>query len=234
MTALERTKRLREQLEHGKNDAKYRDDAKGLEAMRVVLEELRSRLQVQLTTARLLVDKGVFDVAAMPALDKLHKSVSDNIAAFDETPQSLRNSRRFTTLEKRAKKVIEALDAALAKAWASEFASAPSPQMQLLAQIEKVPGQAASVAAIRATNTRLQSFRNTVPTEEQDWGTYRNVRDDLEALLGNLDADAFPPEALAFCKAAQAGGASIDMLTDDVSEWLEQHGLLDGLRIRFT
>ncbi|PRP96527.1 hypothetical protein ENSA5_36030 [Enhygromyxa salina] len=234
MTALERAKRLREQLELSKDDAKHHDDAKALEQMRAVLEQLRTQLLEQLTTASLLVTKEVFDAAAMPALDKLQKSVRDNISAFDGTSQSLRKSRRITTLEKRAKKVIGTLEEALTEAWANEFASAPSPQMQLLGQIEKVPGQAELVARIRAANTQLQSFRSTVPTHEETWTRYLHVRDDLEVLLANLGAEAFPASALAFCKAAQAGGASVDMLTDEVREWLEQHELLDSLRIRFV
>lgn len=70
------------------------------------------------------------------------------------------------------------------------------------------------------------------PANEEDFVEIESAWDDIRGMISELPEIARDPKVQEFLKAANSqGGASIDLLTDEVREWLHENNIAEKYRI---
>jgi flagellin-specific chaperone FliS len=93
--------------------------------------------------------------------------------------------------------------------------------------------------SLRPTLQRIYSLDRQIqevefPKNSEDFDRLDKLIEQLRQSLDSLSSDKIPEDVQKFLKAAANQGATIDLLTLEVKEWLIQHRIADYLRIRLT
>jgi ribonuclease D len=83
-------------------------------------------------------------------------------------------------------------------------------------------------------NLDRQIQKVEIPKNSEDFDRVDKLIEQLKQSLESLSSDKIPEDVQRFLKAAAKSGATIDLLTLEVKEWLIQHRLAESLRIRLT
>lgn len=94
---------------------------------------------------------------------------------------------------------------------------------------------------------RIEAFKNTVrqiqiidgeiknvtyPKDNADFIEYESKIKQLKHAWDSLSSDEVPEAVLNFLRAAANQGAPLNLLTSEVQDWINQHGISDSLKIR--
>ena len=89
-----------------------------------------------------------------------------------------------------------------------------------------------TVQGIRYLNDQIQ--RQKLPQTFDEFEKTELLIDRLREHWPNLSSDEVPETVLRFLKDAVDFGAPLNLLTTEVRDWLDRHGISDSLRIRLT
>lgn len=87
---------------------------------------------------------------------------------------------------------------------------------------------------LEQANLDRQIQKVEIPKNSEDFDRVDKLIEQLRQSLESLSTDKIPEDVQKFLKAAAKSGATIDLLTLEVKEWLIQHRLAESLRIRLT
>lgn len=106
---------------------------------------------------------------------------------------------------------------------------------ELLQVLEGVPALAGPVRDIRAARAQMRQASEALPSDAADIAAARVAADRLSGLWESLAGGGIPEAVVVFLRAAgQRNGAVFSLLTPEVGTWLQQHALVDTLRIRLS
>lgn len=106
---------------------------------------------------------------------------------------------------------------------------------ELLRILGQVPGLEAAVVDIQNASARLRQLAETLPQDEAAVVRAQELMRDLRARWEALPTAEIAPEVLDFLRdAVMQTGAPLTSLNATVRNWLEAHGLLTNLRVRFS
>jgi DNA repair exonuclease SbcCD ATPase subunit len=106
---------------------------------------------------------------------------------------------------------------------------------QVLDVLNGIPAFAQTVQKVRVLTARLEQSRRSRPTSEEDFQNFDDLVTQVDAAWSELGSDEVPPNVERFLRAAGGReGAPLDLLTDDVKEWLETRRIDTSFRIRMS
>ena len=108
----------------------------------------------------------------------------------------------------------------------------PSTNQEMLYVLVKIEAFRPNVQKIRDLNTQIQ--RQKLPQTFEEFEQIERLIDQLREHWLTLSSDDFPETVLHFLKATVDFGAPLNLLTTEVRDWLDYHGISDSLRIRLT
>lgn len=221
-----------QRLQRAKEDEAKTEE---LERRRSELEDAHSKLAEEVVSAQVLLEHEQLAVTALPDCAKALESCDKVQALMDPDPTAITKGRDYGYLLNRVGKVEEDLRTANERSWRAVVSQHQGVDEAFLRRVEVFPGQADTVRRIRELKHEYDGATRYVPSSEDDYKRFDECYAALQQELANLDPEAFPDDVLRFFRAAQqASGAPLDVLTDGVRDWLEEHGFLDGVRVRFT
>lgn len=233
-SVTERCAELQTQLSSLRQAQDNQEKARVLGARREELEARRLKLTLAAASAAVLVKHEQLPAARLPDVAKAQQSCAVVRQRLDEDPESVTKGREYSLLLRRLDEINGSLDDLVQTAWSELVKRHEGGDERFLAQVERVPGQAAAVAAIRLARTVLLTASAQVPASDEQYQHFLTCSGALQEALGKVNRGDFPAEVLAFFKRAQSpAGAPLSLLTDGVRAWLERKGMVQGLRIRF-
>lgn len=172
-----------------------------------------------------------FDNEANALLSKVDEVESN----FKKHPEWILNSASykpqqfFTAVDS----LSNAISATAGLLW-SEYTRQRIPQTnnELLGLLSKIKDLRKTVDNIRAFSTKLEAMRSRVPINVDDFSAFEGVTESLTNEWDRLGSNEVPEAVLEFMKTSSTTGASLDMHTQEVSRWLEEHHISDSFRIR--
>lgn len=102
---------------------------------------------------------------------------------------------------------------------------------ELLDIFEKLPSTRAQVRTIRQLQQQAQQLAGSLPSSENDIQNLVNLANRIRESWQNLETTEIPPSVMVFLKAACGAGASLDLFTDEVRQWLSEHRLIQAFSI---
>lgn len=142
------------------------------------------------------------------------------------------NNRPF---ENALKSLNAELDEHITREWRAYTERSRHANTQVLDVLSGIPAYAQTVQKVRGLTARLEQRRNSRPTSEEDFQKFDELVRQVDAAWSELGSDEVPPDVERFLRAAGGReGAPLDLLTDDVKEWLETRKIASSFRIRMA
>lgn len=227
----EECKKLRKQLEEVAQAEERENIHEQLESRRVELVEVREALLAVTNSLKALSARTelVGDLDSTKCIDRIRK-IRESLLA---DPLSITKGRQFTDMRKALEK-FEAEGTRCADAtWAQFMPRAkPSVDTNQLAQAEQQNDFKTIVLKLRSRAKYAETLGKKPPANEEDFAELESAWEDIREMMSELPDVADDPLVQEFLKAANSsGGASIDLLTDEVRAWLLENNIADKYRI---
>ncbi len=227
----EECKKLRRQLEELALAEERKSVHDQLEQRRYELAEVRDVLlavtnSLQAISAR---TKLVGYLDAEKCLDRVRK-IRELLLA---DPLSITKGRQFTDMRKAFEKFATDGKACAEATWHQFMPRArPSVDPNQLAQAEQQKDFKAIAAKLKNREKYADQLAKKPPANEEDFAEIESAWNDIRQMIAALPDVADDPVVQEFLKAANSsGGASIDLLTDEVRAWLQENEITDKYRI---
>jgi DNA repair exonuclease SbcCD ATPase subunit len=110
---------------------------------------------------------------------------------------------------------------------------APGQDEEVLDVLGRIPDFEAPVQRIRKQTKRLLEKKQTLPRTKEDLDAVHELCQSVEKAWQSIGSGDLSEDVIAFIKAAASqSGASLDLLTSGVRDWLEQEGLTESFAVR--
>jgi len=223
----EECKKLRQQLEK----------VAGAERREAIVEQLKHR-QVDLLELEEKVLAVTYALAAMATrttiegkLDstKAHDRVQKIRETLQEDPQRISQGANLTNMKKAFVKFSEEAGVVLEATWDQYKPRAkPTVDANQIAQAEQQEAFRSKVIQLRTRVKYADQISKKPPATEEAFVDLENVWEYIRQTIAELPAVASDPKVQEFLKAANSkDGASLELLTDEVREWLEDNSVAD-------
>lgn len=223
MTLLDQCASLKERAERLKNLRETAEEAKALSTRLSEARELKERLQsVSEKVAFLKENEIEIDLSAaaqvtpLPALDKIIEQFTDKPEAA-----SLTKRQYWTKLREQGAEWQKKLDAEADKSWRGfidDQYSGRSPA-QLEASLAQTQSNQRALKAFTAIHRDLKFLREDFPENPQTVKRARELSEELKSVSEAFDFDV-PDDVRAFLAAINQEGAPLELLTEEVLDWL--------------
>jgi hypothetical protein len=233
-TALpERAKKLHTRLVAlGELDNRVKE-ASLLEGLRSHFEPEAIALSRNVDLWKLLLDFDI-EIEQPASLASARMSAATLLDKFlaEKTASTLKRGVGWTRLIERTKDASRDLGFAVAQGWDAyrkTLFTGDAPDVIR----ERIAFTPANRSAFTEYSRQFQAFRSASERVPSDRAGFEHIRALARALTEAAQSFDFnvPLEVKLFLEAIQRGGAALDMLTDDVSDWLKSNNGFDGYRI---
>jgi len=119
----------------------------------------------------------------------------------------------------------EDLRRSLAEAWGEYYQEKVTNISQdLLDALDKIGRFENSVDEIRSLKSSLEEWRRSAPSTQPDLDAFEEKAEELETTWEEISRD-LSGDIKVFLRATVSGGAPLELVTDNVREWLKKHDL---------
>jgi hypothetical protein len=123
------------------------------------------------------------------------------------------------------------LEQQLTQAWKSyRDQQMPSTNNEILNLLAKVEAFKNTVRDIQIIDREIKNV--IYPKNNAEFAVYERKIEQLKYYWNSLSSDEVPEAVLHFLRAAANQGAPLNLLTPEVQDWINQHGISDSLKIR--
>lgn len=210
------------------------DEAKALEELHNELLQKSAPIILLSQNAKVLNAEGVkiTKVTEIASAIETIKSVSSR---FQESPKSttLRQGKRWTGLSSKLEAVTNKVNEAQTKDWEVYFENnyfgGPHPN-QRSATLAPTPANEKALKIYKELFLQFAKYRSKIPQDSEDFANLRSLSEQLSQVTFQEDV---PASVKKFFEAtSSSSGASLDLLTIEVIEWLRNNNLLTNYNVR--
>lgn len=214
------------------------EEADALSEKRNELAGYANRIST-LASRKAFLREGGVSLSSVPGVDKAKQVISQNSARFVESPKSatLIDKKRWSTLASALTEIAASGDALLLQDWKTYFDSrlfgGVSPEQRKQTILATHPDNQKNLPRYADMYRRFQKYRNDVPSSAEVLHEVLKCSADLSDIDTQLiQNDGVPASVQAFFNATAVRGASLDLLTPEVGEWLRANNMLINYVVR--
>ena len=227
----EECRKLREQLEEVKKADERQNAVEQLDSRREELVTLRDALLSVTDSLKAIAKRTSIEGKLDPtkAIERVHKIRE----ALKADPLSITKGRDFSNMKKAFEKFAKEGSAASEATWEVYLPRArPKPDSNQVAQAEQQNDFVTIATRLKARAKYADKIGDKPPANEEDLQEIEAAWDDIRRMISELPDVASDPTVQEFLKAANSQrGASIDLLTDEVRDWLHENNIAEKYRI---
>ena len=210
------------------------DEAKSLEDL---LNELlqKSVPIIQLNqNAKVLTHEGV-KITKVSEITSAIETIKNISTRFQESPKSttLKQGKRWTGLSSKLEAVSNKVAEAQTKDWEVYFENnyfgGPHPT-QRSARLAPTPVNDKAIKIYKELFLQFAKYRSKIPQDSEDFANLRDLSEQLSQVTFQEDVPASVKKF--FEETSSSSGASLDLLTIEVIEWLRSNNLLTSYNVR--
>ena len=217
------------------NDAREGvNETEALDKLRKELLQLAAPINIMAANAQIFVDQsGV--LTCVPDVSTLADTIKSASERFRETPKSttLRRGNHWSSLTTKlvtlATKLKDVHESDWKKFFEANYFSGVSPSQREAKLILAIPGNKEAIAAYKVLYQSLTRYRQKMPQSAIEFNELKSISDQLSAI--SFSEENIPADVRRFFEAT-GFGASLNLLTNDVFEWLRNNDLLDRYVVR--
>jgi hypothetical protein len=214
---------------------KYADQLDGFTSRQEKITNAVREIQPLIIAMRAFRQRGIINFDFNQKVDTLLTVITSSEENFRKIPEWILDNKNFkgNIFTSNIESLKNTLRQHLCQAWKSYLTQhLPSTSKEMLEIF-------AGLESLRPTLQRIYSLDRQIqevefPKNSEDFDRLDKLIEQLRQSLDSLSSDKIPEDVQKFLKAAANQGATIDLLTLEVKEWLIQHRIADYLRIRLT
>ena len=227
----EECKKLREQLEEVKKANDRRNIVEQLDMRRDELVALREAVlavtdSLKAIALRTSIEGKLDPAKAIARVRKIRETLKND-------PLSITEGHDFSNMKKAFQKFAAVGTECVQATWAQYMLRArPSVDTNQLAQAEQQKDFKQIAADLKNLVDNAEQLAETPPANEEVFAKIESAWKRIREMIAALPDVADDPVVQEFLKEANSfGGASIDLLTDEVRAWLQENGIAGKYRI---
>ncbi|MBO3457753.1 3'-5' exonuclease family protein [Aetokthonos hydrillicola] len=217
------------------NLKKYADQLEGFTARQKIITNSTREIQPLVIALKIFSQKGIINLDLNQKVDILLNSISFIQDNFRKNPEWILDNNNFkaNTFNSRIDTLKNSIKQDLSLAWKNYLKEhLPTINREMLDIFGKLESLKPTIDKIYALNKRIQEIE--FPKNVDEFDEVDRLIGQLKQLLDSLSSDKIPEDVQKFLKIAANQGATIDLLTTEVKEWLIEHRLDKSLRIRLS
>lgn len=167
-------------------------------------------------------------------LSPIEVIAKDKIQLFTKNPQSVLEKTAFQAFIKAIKTTVTAVSQGLLQEWKLYVEGLmPYIQQDTLNILKKVPAFKWETELIEQHMASLRNHMNRLPNVNAEIEQLREISKVLHQLWNKFGQGNVPPEILHFLRlAGSSTGAPLSILTEEILNWLNEHGIYNDCTIR--
>lgn len=214
---------------------KYADQLEGFTSRQAEITKAIQEINPLIIAVRAFKQRGITNFDVNQEVQKLLSSITLAEDNFRNNPEWITDNKNFNgkILIKEIGNLKNRLQQNLTQAWKSYLNQhLPSTNKEMLEIFAGLVTLRPTIERIYTLQRQIQSIE--FPKNSEEFDRIDNLIDELRQSLASLSSDQIPENVQDFLKTAATQGATIDLLTPEVKEWLIQHRLINSLRIRLN
>jgi hypothetical protein len=224
MSLHERIGGLRARVATLADERREFNEAQALQRRFDELEEAVKPLVGAAKRCTLYREQGLRPRAIARLADRLGKRVAVLRERFVADPRAstLTKGDQWPRMLADAKAGVSLAEASLVEAWRQYLDTlfGGDRPAELESKLAPTEGNQAALARYRIAHSRLLQLGNNTPDISEPFAEARNVAEELKSIYQTFNFDVSLAVKM-FLQAIGQGGASLDLLTDEVREWLQ-------------
>lgn len=163
-------------------------------------------------------------VPGTPNGTKAQSHVAGLRTALKTDPESITKGHGFTNMRKAIDKIAVALDTATKEAWKDYLAkSKPKLDANQLSQARQMQAHKADVVRLEELDGLAKRAARKPPADEEAFASVESQWESIRDLIKSIPSPNTNPEIQAFLEATNTrDGASIELMTEEVIDWLKK------------
>jgi len=196
------------------------------------IEKIVSDLAPFIEALRVFRSKGMQDFIILKEARDFLARIVEVEEQFKDDHKCLISPRRIKPIQEKAKVLRDSIEKQLRQQWiAYRKSHVPDVGKDLLSVLAKLPKFSKTVATIQSLSSQIQIL--DYPQNQGQFERVETAITQLTDLWKNLSSNEVPLDVLNFLKeAATINGASMNLLTPTVQEWLDSQEIGSSFRIR--
>lgn len=188
------------------------------------IESLVNELRPLVIALRAFRERGLVNFDCSQKVDLLLTEVTTTITEFQKEREWLIEKFKLNTFQIKVTALKSELEISLKQAWVGyKNHRVPSTNEELLGLLAKIETFKPTVQVIRRILNQLKAI--DFPKDTQQFEQIDQAINDLSTAWNNLQSGEVPEAVLNFLRAAATHGATIDLLTPEVKNWLNNQGI---------
>ncbi|MEI8574776.1 hypothetical protein U737_15180 [Methylomonas sp. LW13] len=232
MLMLDRAQSMLNRLNKAREAGVDKEEATTLDGLRKELEQLANPISQLSFNAKLLSNQGV-KLSTVSEFNSAVETVRNVSQRFQEAPKSSTlKGMRWTSLNNKLKTLSTKSSEAQANDWKVFFSSnffGGLPPNQRSAQLAPTPENKKALERYRTLYQHFNKYRSNIPRNTEEFDDLRKLSDQLAQIEFQEDV---PRDVSKFFQAIGTGGASLEMLTPEVIDWLRSNNSLMNYVVR--
>lgn len=208
------------------------DEAMTLDGLRKEIDQLANPIKQLASNAQLLSSQGV-KLSTVSDVNSAVETVRNVLKSFQEAPKSnTLKGIRWTSLKKKLEVVTTKIGEAQVNDWRAFFASnffGGLPPNQRGVQLAPTPENNKALERYKTLYKEFIEYRSNIPSNSEEFKDLRELSEQLAQIEFQEDV---PSTVSKFFQAIGTGGASLEMLTPDVIDWLRSNNSLVNYVVR--
>ena len=234
MSIREKGASLQKRIDHLKSMQETAAESAALSKRLAEVRELEENVRTSLNKIRLLKENQIpFDKTVIDQVDPT-TPLRRIIERFDERPEaaSLSKGRDWTALQEKAGDWGKTLGLEASRSWKNFLNSLSQGQSPdgLKAKLAQTDANKRTLAAFSPIYNELQSLKNEFPNDRAVVTKALTLSEQLKEISEAFDYDV-PEDVRVFLAAIHKGGASLELLTEEVLSWLGEQRSADQYQI---
>ncbi|NJO52700.1 MAG: hypothetical protein HC840_28570 [Leptolyngbyaceae cyanobacterium RM2_2_4] len=203
---------------------KYAADLNKFRDRQGKIEPLVQELSPLVTALRTFRERGLANFDCGQKSDELLREVTTTLAEFQKNRGWLIEQFKSTKLKNKVSALKSELEGYLKQAWGNyKRQRIPNTNDELLGLLAKIETFKPTVQSIQRLLNQLKAV--DFPKDAQQFEKIDQEIDDLSTAWKSLKSNEVPEAVLNFLRSAATHGATIDLLTPEVQNWLNEHGI---------
>ncbi len=231
---LEKAQQLSELADQKIQSQKYAEHRQGFESRQQQIEKAIASLEPLAKAVKVFRAHGLADFDVSNKADKLLGFIIQAKKLFGENPEWIIDNNNFdgNLFKSSIDSLVKSVKQHLERNWKQYLAQQmPSTNDELLNLLAKITSFRANVEHIQKLKARIYDVK--FPETESIFEDLEYSIQQLKKCWEDLSGDDVPEAVLIFLRrAADTEGAPLDLLTPEVTEWLDRHHISQALRIR--
>jgi len=225
--------RLSKLAQNATNLKKYAADLGKFRDRQSKIEPLVQELSPLVTALRAFREKGLANFDCSQKADVLLLEVTTTLDEFHKNRGWLIEKFKSTILQNRVSTLKSELEGYLKQAWADyKRQRTPNTNDELLELLARIETFKPTVQTIQRLLNQLKVV--DFPKDVQQFEQIDQAIDDLSIAWNSLKSSEVPEAVLNFLRATATHGATIDLLTPEVRNWLNDQGITRFFYIRLS